>query len=150
MNWKFILFLLIAFLLIGCSKEQEKGFELEKQIEAIRLSNISKLEDLSGDTYTFELYNNSEMVISQNVVYFTYPVLLENGSKSNHFKIEATGNKLNIKPKESIYLKIFVPSYIKSMEDLDLINPQLEIKGYLNGVEEKNYFIKQGSLDDFD
>lgn len=66
---------------------------------------------------------------------------IENGTKGNPFKVEAIGNKLDIKPGEEVVLKVFAPIEMYKYNELLVIDtPRLEMKGYLNEVGYNNMF----------
>ncbi|MDD3024450.1 MAG: hypothetical protein PHE26_11195 [Syntrophomonadaceae bacterium] len=68
-------------------------------------------------------------------------ILEDNGSRSNPCKVEATGNKLDIRPNEEVILNVFMPSEnFKNNHLIDSQHPSLMIRGYLNEVKETNHF----------
>lgn len=93
---RFLGVVLIVFLLISACTRQEyqKNVELEtvlNDIEKITAEQLTIEESEEGISYTFKVVNNSPYSIKQNVVYFSYPIIIANGTKGNPFKAEATG-----------------------------------------------------------
>ncbi|TCZ69134.1 hypothetical protein E0485_24000 [Paenibacillus albiflavus] len=129
--------ILITFT-VSCSNDEKNT---PNDIDNIRLEMTEQREDQNGMIYTLRLQNKSKQVIKQNNVYLSFPIKIENGWKGNEFKIEAKNNKLNIKPGEEILLSVTVPSEMyKGINNIDLKNPNIEIKGYINEVTELNQF----------
>ncbi|MGG3306745.1 hypothetical protein ABER23_04880 [Paenibacillus lautus] len=61
--------------------------------------------------------------------------------RGNDFKIEARNNKLNINPGEELLLTVFAPKEMyEGNHNIDLEDPHIEIKGFLNEVTEINQF----------
>ena len=58
-------------------------------------------------------------------------------------KVEAKGNKLNIQPNEEVLLNVFIPIECITPELKD-IEPELEIKGYIEEVKEERCFHSIG------
>jgi hypothetical protein len=133
---------------VGCSNIKEANtIDISEKIK-ITLANTSKLPEGTG--YSLKLKNNSPYLIKQNVVYVSYPIKSGNGVRSNKCKVEAIGNKLDIKPNEEVMLSVFMP--IENYKDnpyLDTENPQLEIIGYINKVTEENRFQRIGDISFF-
>lgn len=101
----------------------------------------------SGTGYTFLMKNTSSYTIKQNSVYISYPIIHSNSQSMNKCKVEATGNKLDIKPNEEITLNAFIPiENYKDNKSIDSDKPQYEISGYLNEVIPTNHFDKSGGL----
>lgn len=69
-----------------------------------------------------------------------------NGLTTNKAKIEATGNKLNIRPGEKVLLNVFIPSEYYFSGKIDRNRPQYEIKGYINNVKDSNHFESSGDF----
>lgn len=101
----------------------------------------SKLPE--GTAYSLSLKNGSSHIIKQNVIYLSYPIKNLNNSKSNKFKIEATGNRLNIKPNETVVVSVFAPKEeYENNQSLDIDNPNIEIVGYMDEVKDETHFQK--------
>lgn len=67
---------------------------------------------------------------------------VKDGFRHNDFKIEAKGNKLDIKPNEKVILNVFVTKEFIDMTSLEIDRPNLEINGYINEVKAGNHFGK--------
>lgn len=133
---------------IGCSNSEKINFDnVNKEIK-IEVIDISKSQQ--GTTYKLKLINSSKYVIKQNSIFLSYPIKLNNGLSTNKCKVEATGNKLDIKPSESVILTAFmqIENY-KNTEFLDIEHPELEIEAYIGEVNILNHFTKIGGLDLF-
>ncbi|WP_422657535.1 hypothetical protein ACK8P5_17470 [Paenibacillus sp. EC2-1] len=144
MGRKSLFFLVILFLLmnVGCSNKEEISPE---EINNIRLVLKERKEDRDGTRFTLRLQNNSKYTIVQNNVYLSFPIKIENGSKSNDYKIEAKQNKLHIKPGEEVMLTVYTAKEMyEGNNKIDFENPNIEIKGYLDEMTETNLFYKGG------
>lgn len=146
----FFIVISIIIIISGCSKQTEKAIDsnvLDKI--QIKVLNISKLN--TGNGYSLKLINSSPYLIKQNSVYISYPIKSDTGSAWNKCKVEATGNKLNIKPNEEVLLNVFIQKEVyDSNKYLDIDNPQIEFICYINDVSEMNRFNKMGSFELFD
>ena len=138
----FLFILLIFLIVISCNNDEEVK---PHDIDNIRLELVEQKEDLNGMIYTLRIENNSNHVIIQNNVYVSFPILIENGTRSNEFKIEAKNNKLNIKPKEEVLLTAFATKEMyEGISKIDITYPNIEINGYVDEVTELNHFHKGG------
>lgn len=111
-------------------------------IISIKIANTQHMS--TGTVYTIIMKNTSGLLIKQNSVYISYPIKLTN---SNKCKVEATGNKLDIKPGDAVTLNVFIP--IENYRDnkyIDSNRPQYEVSGYLNEVIPMNHFGQSGGL----
>ncbi|MCH1642943.1 hypothetical protein MJ257_22855 [Paenibacillus timonensis] len=147
-----LLFVLLSCLVvISCSNVEE--VTPPHDIENIRLKLIELKEDLNGMIYMLKVQNNSNHEIIQNNVYVSFPILVENGTRSNEFKIEAKNNKLNIKPGEEVLLTAFASKEMyEGNSNIDVTNPDIEINGYVDKVSELNRFHRGGgykAMNDF-
>ena len=138
----FLFILLIFLIVISCNNDEEVK---PHDIDNIRLELVEQKEDLNGMIYTLRIENNSNHVIIQNNVYVSFPILIENGTRSNEFKVEAKNNKLNIKPKEEVLLTAFATKEMyEGISKIDITDPNIEINGYVDEVTELNHFHKGG------
>ena len=139
----FFLFILLIFLIvISCNNDEEVK---PHDIDNIRLELVEQKEDLNGMIYTLRIENNSNHVIIQNNVYVSFPILIENGTRSNEFKVESKNNKLNIKPKEEVLLTAFATKEMyEGISKIDINEPIIQINGYVDEVTELNHFHKGG------
>lgn len=150
---KKIIFLLISVSVIifaGCSKQTEKAVDskLMDKIQ-IKVTNVSKQP--AGNAYSMKLINNSPYLIKQNSVYLSYPIKQGTGSSFNKCKVEAIGNKTDIKPGEEVSLGVFMNSEnYKDNKMLDAENPDIQFEGYINEVKEANHFQIVGGFEYFD
>lgn len=146
----FLTFFLVALIMTvsGCSFIQNRvdGKMMSNEIDKIKVEivNVSNLPE--GRGYSIKLKNGSRYTIKQNNVYLGFPIKKPNGYSSNNFKVEATGNRLNIKPGEEFTLNAFAPiEEYKGNSLLDIENPQIEISGYINEVKDLNHFQSEYS-----
>jgi hypothetical protein len=139
----FIILFSFMWITSGCSKTQVTSNELDKI--QIKLISTSIMPD--GTAYALKLVNNSAYVIKQNNVYLSYPIKIDHGSTSNHCKVEAQNNKINIKPKQQVLLNIFMQKCdYQGNDQLMSENPEIEFTGYFSQVAELNHFQKSGPL----
>lgn len=132
----------LSTVIIGCSNIN--GNQLPEEMDKIKLEVVSKSELPEGINYAIKLKNGSSFIIKQNSVYISYP--MRNGSSGyidNKAKVEAEGNKLDIRPGEEIILSVFIPNVFDS-EKVDQHRLQYEIKGYINEVKDSNHFGQSG------
>jgi hypothetical protein len=126
----------------GCSSKEKVSFN---DVDNIRLELIEQKEDINGMSYKLRIQNRSSQVIKQNIVFLSYPIKTDNGSRSNNFKIEAMNNKLNIQPGEEVILLVLAPREMYEGNDMiDIENPNIEIKGFINEVTASTVFHKSG------
>lgn len=100
-----------------------------------------------------KLINDSNYVIAQNNVYLSFPVTNAINTKwgSSGWKVEASGNKLNIEPGQEVLLNVFMSDeFFKYNELICLDRPSIEIEGYLDEVDDMNQFHKGGGIQGFD
>lgn len=146
---KFISFaiLIIILLVAGCSIETVSTKDTRKIIVT-----SAKYEQVDGNLlYNFTIKNNSSYSIKQNAIYFSYNIKTKNGVKSNPFKIEAKGNKIEVKPKENVTVSVVVPKDVELPKDSwDIEHPNLEMKGFLKEVKKENHFHKTLVIEEFD
>ncbi|MCZ8514967.1 hypothetical protein O9H85_21590 [Paenibacillus filicis] len=146
-TYSIIIFLII--ILTGCKSTNH--FQSE-DVDKITIDLIEKSEQPSGMVYSFKLMNKSNYLIVQNDLYLSYPITSNHGMQrqGNKLKVEATGNKINIKPGDELMLTFFVPKEdYEGNQNLDPTHPDLEFKGYLGTLTETNHFEKSGGLEFF-
>jgi len=116
-------------------------------INKIKITQLNSSELPTGISYSFKLRNGTGHTIKQNTVYLSFPIKNLKGVSTNNFKIEAAGNKLDIKPNEELTLSFFCQreDYVNNAS-LDIQHPNLEIKGFIDTVTEENHFEKSGGL----
>jgi len=135
----FIIFVILCLLIsVSCSNKREVTTD---DIDNIKLELIEQKEEANGKVFTLKLHNKSSHIIVQNNVYLSFPIKVENGIRGNDFKIEARNNKLNINPGDELLLTVFAPKEMyEGNHNIDLEDPHIEIKGFLNEVTEINQF----------
>lgn len=142
-----ILTFVFLAVLTGCNN----SVDTSKAMEGIDFQLVSKSTDLKTDVeYVIKMTNNSEFKIVQNNVLFSFindPS--ESGETTNPFSILATDNKLNIKPGESVDLKVsFPPEFYEDFKESETKKTNLYFAGYLDELKENTYvdFVKSLSL----
>jgi len=140
----FFLMLLTFTFLISCSNQKAtKESYSDIKLELIKEQKLDK-----GISYKIKLINNSNAVLKQNNVYVYYPIeKRENVYGNNSYKVEAEGNKLDIKPGEKVTLNVFMPLQgIQNQSNIEIKKPVIQLKGYLNKVNNENRFSIGGDL----
>lgn len=138
----FLLSISLGVMTVDCSRISTN--QLPEEMDKIKLEVVSKSELPEGIGYAIKLKNGSSFLIKQNTVYISYPV--RNGNSGyiiNKAKVEAVGNKLDIRPGEEIMLNAFIPDAFDS-EKVDQYRLQYEIKGYIKEVKDSNHFEQSG------
>jgi hypothetical protein len=132
--------ILLVLLMSGCNKGETMKID---DLDKIKLELVNHSTSPVGNSYAIKLTNGSKHVIKQNVVYLSYSIKLPTGQMGNKFKIEATGNKLDIKPNEVINLNVFAPiQEYENNKNLVIDTPDVQILGYLDEVKAENQFNK--------
>lgn len=158
MNRKKFLFLICILIVVGLSAGG--GFIVGKNIgvknetisgivssDIVSIQMTKKQLMPSGTGYAIIIKNMSKYIIKQNSVYISYPIKHGNSQSMNICKVEATGNKLDIKPNEEVTLNAFIPiENYKDNKNIDSDKPQYEISGYLNEVTLKTHFGQSGGF----
>lgn len=137
-------FILILALLVGCVNEKRVT---TNDYEKIKLELIKTVTREEGISYSIKLINGSDFVIKQNDVFVFYPIKIQGGYKGSEYKVEAKGNKLDIKPGEKVTLDVFMP--FEGMGDKSLLaidKPNIQLIGYLEIVDNKHQFSTGGDL----
>lgn len=125
------------------SSKESTSIDPEKMKVDIKI--ISKSELPEGNSYALKLTNTSPYLIKQNAVYLSYPIKTGTSSSWNKCKVEATGNKLDIKPNEEVDLNVFVDrANIENSTQLDIENPEIEFQCYANEVTENTHYQQVG------
>lgn len=132
-----LFFLLVIFVLSGCQNDKISTTQLDN----IKLEILIKTNQPEGVSYSIKLTNKSGHVIKQNNIFISFPIKTQNEVLGNPFKIEASGNKLNIKDNEEIIVTAFVlKKGYEGNSNLDLDHPYVEIKGYIDEMKSENIF----------
>jgi len=140
----FFLMLLTFTFLISCSNQKAtKESYSDIKLELIKEQKLDK-----GISYKIKLINNSNAVLKQNNVYVYYPIeKREKVYGNNPYKVEAEGNKLDIKPGEKVTLNVFMPLLgIQDQSNIETKKPVIQLKGYLDEVNNENRFSIGGDL----
>ena len=134
----------------GFKKRISQAPVLSNELKKISIQLINKSSMPSGISYSFKLKNGSPYLIKQNNAYLSFPIKIQKGQRSNEFKIEAKGNKLDIKPNEEVMLNVFAPKedYEKDTS-LDIEKPELEFVCYINDVNIENRYIIMAPIEFF-
>lgn len=107
----------------------------------VKLSFVKIEQGNNEVVYAYQITNNTPYLIKQNNVYLSFNIKEEDVIKQNNFKVEGRGNKLNITPKETINLTFSVPKKIfDTSKSMLSEKPTLEMKLYLNEVEQNKFF----------
>jgi len=140
----FFLMLLTFTFLISCSNQKAT----KEPYRDIKLELIKEQKLDKGISYEIKLINNSNEVLKQNNVYVYYPIeKRENVYGNNPYKVEAEGNKLDIKPGEKVTLNVFMPLQgIPNQSNIETKKPVIQLKGYLDEVNNENRFSIGGDL----
>lgn len=141
--------LMIFIVLSGCKSTTH--FQ-PGDVDQIKIDLVDRSEQPSGTAYTFKLSNHSNYEVVQNDLYLSYPMISNQGlqRQSNKAKVEATGNKLHIKPGDELMLFFFYPKQdFEGNPNLDPGHPELEFKGYIGTLAEENHFSKSGGFESF-
>lgn len=135
----------LAFVTIGCSST--KTMRMSEELEKIQVEVVSKTKLPEGIEYAIKLKNGSSFLIKQNTVYVSHPVRIgNNGYQSNKAKVEADGNKIDIRPGEEVMLKALMPLAVFDRNKIDPNRLQYEIKGYIDQVKATNRFGQSGEF----
>lgn len=148
MNFKNLSIILLSLLLLsGCSNENKEAISTN-DVQKISWELIKEQTMDGVIVYTIKLINGSDFVIKQNNVFVSYPIITTtNANKSNEYKVEVKGNKLDIQPGEKITLHALMP--MEGMGDKSLLridDPHIQINGYLDKVDNKHKFSIGGNL----
>ncbi|UUZ81815.1 hypothetical protein LJK88_45870 [Paenibacillus sp. P26] len=121
--------LMIFIVLSGCKSTTH--FQ-PGDVDQIKIDLVDRSEQPSGTAYTFKLSNHSNYEVVQNDLYLSYPMISNQGlqRQSNKAKVEATGNKLHIKPGDELMLFFFIPSRtLRAIRTLIPVIPNWNSKG---------------------
>lgn len=145
----FVFFLVLtSIMIVGCSISNDVP-----DLEKIKIEVVNESVHPGVITYTLRLKNESDAVIVQNNVYASFPItnIEKNHRRMSEWKVEAGGNELNIKPGQEVILHVVMPTeYFMDNELIYIGMLDIEIKGYLDSLEEKNSFAMAGDIGFFD
>lgn len=152
----FMLTLASFFFLVGC---MDKKIDTSTLMDDIAFEVVSINPGLNTDLdVTITMTNNSEYKIVQNaVLYSLTPTSLDSldsndlNETTSPFSFMAQGNKLNIKPGESVDLVVSYPNDIlqKDFEEPLLMSEMIHFVGYFDKLDDDTRleFIKSLSLE---
>ncbi|EJS05935.1 hypothetical protein [Bacillus mycoides] len=103
-----IIILVLFFVLSACSSKNNITFKQADVENGIVYELISKNLNMNTEiSYKIKMTNNTDYIIVQNNVMFSFPKSpTVSGQTTNPFRVLAKGNKLNIKPGDSIVLEV--------------------------------------------
>ncbi|RBP30252.1 MULTISPECIES: hypothetical protein [Bacillus] len=147
-----IIILVLFFILSACSSKNNINFKQADVENGIVYELISKNTNTNTEiSYKIKMTNNTDYIIVQNNVMFSFPKSpTVSGQTTNPFRVLAKGNKLNIKPGDSIVLKVsFSPDFYSEFKNTEVSKANLYITGYIDKLADENHFdfIKSINLD---
>ena len=147
-----IIILVLLFILSACSSKNNSTFKYADVENGIVYELISKNINMNTEiSYKIKMTNNTDYVIVQNNVMFSFPKSpTVSGQTTNPFRVLAKGNKLNIKPGDSIVLEVsFSPDFYSEFKNTEVSKANLYITGYIDKLADENHFdfIKSINLD---
>ncbi|KXY41412.1 hypothetical protein [Bacillus mycoides] len=147
-----IIILVLFFVLSACSSKKNITFKQADVENGIVYELISKNLNMNTEiSYKIKMTNNTDYIIVQNNVMFSFPKSpTVSGQTTNPFRVLAKGNKLNIKPGDSIVLEVsFSPDFYSEFKNTEVSKANLYITGYIDKLADENHFdfIKSINLD---
>ncbi|HDX9652676.1 hypothetical protein COL68_18960 [Bacillus wiedmannii] len=147
-----IIILVLFFILSACSSENNNTFKQADIEKGIVYELLSKNTNTNTEiSYKIKMTNNTDYVIAQNNVMFSFPKSpTKSGQTTNPFKVLAKGNKLNVKPGDSVVLEVsFSPDFYSEFKNTEVTKANLYITGYIDKLADENHFdfIKSINLD---
>ncbi|EEK72511.1 MULTISPECIES: hypothetical protein [Bacillus cereus group] len=147
-----IIILVLFFVLSACSSKNNITFKQADVENGIVYELISKNINMNTEiSYKIKMTNNTDYIIVQNNVMFSFPKSpTVSGQTTNPFRVLAKGNKLNIKPGDSIVLEVsFSPDFYSEFKNTEVSKANLYITGYIDKLADENHFdfIKSINLD---
>ncbi|ARJ39433.1 hypothetical protein SporoP8_11435 [Sporosarcina ureae] len=147
--WSVVAMATVMFLLLVLPLLQESNTENEEIVPAVGLyEDIEKvqlkvlqekaLEDGKIE-YLIEINNDTNRVIHQPTLTFSFEVKLEKGRGENPFKY-STDLGLEIEPGQKMKIPLKVDVSLLNQEKIDPDHIMLELKGYLDELELENLF----------
>jgi hypothetical protein len=103
----FIGLLGITAIILIFSINSKPNYDTYYEHKKVHIKLISNQDLPEGKAFGLKLINGSKFTIKQNSVYVSFPIKTQNGSRSNKFKVEADGNRLDIKPGEEVILNVY-------------------------------------------
>ncbi|PIC80139.1 hypothetical protein CSV75_09255 [Sporosarcina sp. P18a] len=147
--WGVVATATVMFLLLVLPLLQKSNTETEKVVPAVGLyedlENVQlkvlqekALEDGKIE-YLIEINNDTNRVIHQPTLTFSFEVKLEKGWTENPFKY-STDLGLKIEPGQKMKVPLPVDISLLNKEKIDTNHIMLELKGYLDELELENLF----------
>ncbi|WP_377865067.1 hypothetical protein [Bacillus sp. R86525] len=138
-----IIILVLFFILSACSSKNNITFKQADIENGIVYELISKNINMNTEiSYKIKMTNNTDYIIAQNNVMFSFsksPTV--SGQTTNPFRVLAKGNKLNIKPGDSIVLEVsFSPDFYSEFKNTEVSKANLYITGYIDKLADENHF----------
>ncbi|EJS14288.1 MULTISPECIES: hypothetical protein [Bacillus] len=118
-----IIILVLFFVLSACSSKNNITFKQADVENGIVYELISKNLNMNTEiSYKIKMTNNTDYIIVQNNVMFSFPKSpTVSGQTTNPFRVLAKGNKLNIKPGDSIVLEVsFSPDFYSEFKNTEV------------------------------
>ncbi|MGH0949969.1 hypothetical protein [Bacillus mycoides] len=118
-----IIILVLFFVLSACSSKNNITFKQADVENGIVYELISKNLNMNTEiSYKIKMTNNTDHIIVQNNVMFSFPKSpTVSGQTTNPFRVLAKGNKLNIKPGDSIVLEVsFSPDFYSEFKNTEV------------------------------
>ncbi|MGH0599699.1 hypothetical protein [Bacillus mycoides] len=138
-----IIILVLFFVLSACSSKNNITFKQADVENGIVYELISKNINMNTEiSYKIKMTNNTDYIIVQNNVMFSFPKSpTVSGQTTNPFRVLAKGNKLNIKPGDSIVLEVsFSPDFYSEFKNTEVSKANLYITGYIDKLADENHF----------
>ncbi|MGH1325905.1 hypothetical protein [Bacillus pretiosus] len=147
-----ILILVLFFILSACSSKNNNTFKQADIEKGIVYELLSKNTNTNTEiSCKIKMTNHTDYIIAQNNVMFSFPKSpTKSGQTTNPFKVLAKGNKLNIKPGDSVVLEVsFSPDFYSEFKNTEVTKANLYITGYIDKLADENHFdfIKSINLD---
>ncbi|MFJ7952450.1 hypothetical protein ACIQZG_13075 [Lysinibacillus sp. NPDC096418] len=122
-------------LLIACKSNEEQVLE-KFDPKKIDFSNflVETIAEIETKTYSIKVTNNSEVPLEYLNLYLSYPIVLENGSKSNDFSIIGLPleNNAKLEHGQSINFTFVANLETVHLEKVDVDSPMLKLIGFIN------------------
>ena len=133
---KLIAVLILSFgLLTACKANDDQVLE-QFDTTKVDFSNflVETIAEIETKTYSITITNNSEVPLDFINLYLSYPLVKENGSKNNDFSIIGmpSGNTAELGQGESINFIFVANLETVDLEKVDIDNPILKLRGYIN------------------
>lgn len=153
--WSVVVIATVMFLLLVLPLLQESNtgterivpaVDLYEDLEGLQLNVLQEkaLEDGKIE-YLIEISNDTNRVIHQPALTFSFDVKLKNGWAENPFKYSIDLG-LQIEPGQKMKVPLAVDVSLLNQEKIDTDHIMLEMKGYLDELELENLFYTGQSI----